>query len=143
LAVQAMMNIPDDIRSLHLCKFPSREAPGLDGSAADRGHLPLGTRFSSLLGDVAQVNYGNVVGISSPERPKDRDAYRERVGQDLGRVSKQLDEAIQHTGVPPRGVKVAVRGQIGPMKQTCRAWEWGCFSQSWSSFCFWLPISSR
>jgi multidrug efflux pump subunit AcrB len=39
-------------------------------------------------------------------------------GQDLGRVSKQLDEAIQHAGVPPRGVKVAVRGQIGPMKQT-------------------------
>jgi len=39
-------------------------------------------------------------------------------GQDLNRVSGQLDEAIQRAGVPPRSVKVNVRGQVGPMKQT-------------------------
>jgi multidrug efflux pump subunit AcrB len=39
-------------------------------------------------------------------------------GDDLGRVSSQLDDAIKRAGFPPRGVKVTVRGQIGPMKQT-------------------------
>jgi len=39
-------------------------------------------------------------------------------GQDLGRVSNRLDEAIKKAGAPPRGVKVNVRGQVGPMKQT-------------------------
>jgi len=40
------------------------------------------------------------------------------VGEDLGRISKQLDSAIHRAGDPPRGVKITVRGQIGPMKQT-------------------------
>ncbi len=39
-------------------------------------------------------------------------------GEDLGRVSSELDAAISRAGSTPRGVKVAVRGQIGPMKQT-------------------------
>jgi len=39
-------------------------------------------------------------------------------GEDLGRVASRLDEAIKNAGAPPRGVKVSVRGQIGPMKQT-------------------------
>ena len=39
-------------------------------------------------------------------------------GEDLGRVANHLDQAIRNAGTPPRGVKVSVRGQIGPMKQT-------------------------
>jgi multidrug efflux pump subunit AcrB len=39
------------------------------------------------------------------------------VGEDLGRVSSRIDRAIEMAGDPPRGVTVAVRGQIAPMKQ--------------------------
>jgi multidrug efflux pump subunit AcrB len=39
-------------------------------------------------------------------------------GEDLGRISGELDNAIKRAGEIPRGVKVTVRGQIGPMKQT-------------------------
>jgi multidrug efflux pump subunit AcrB len=39
-------------------------------------------------------------------------------GEDLGRVSRQIEEAIKRAGELPRGVKVAVRGQVAPMKQT-------------------------
>jgi multidrug efflux pump subunit AcrB len=39
-------------------------------------------------------------------------------GQDLGRVSNRLEQAIKNAGTPPRGVKVNVRGQVGPMKET-------------------------
>jgi multidrug efflux pump subunit AcrB len=39
-------------------------------------------------------------------------------GEDLGRASNQVDEAIKRAGAPPRGVKVNVRGQVAPMKQT-------------------------
>jgi len=64
------------------------------------------------------------------------------VSAGLGRVSKQLDEAIQRAGVPPRGVKVNVRGQLSDGSRHCRAWEWDFFSQSWSSFfcCCQFPV---
>src|SRR3989441_398024 len=39
-------------------------------------------------------------------------------GEGLGRIASQLDEAIKRAGSAPRGVKVSVRGQIAPMKQT-------------------------
>src|SRR6266853_2083956 len=90
-------------------------------SIQDVERIPVtpGTASHPLLGDVAQVNYGNVVGEYHRLNGQRIVTLTANVsGQDLGRVSKQLDEAIQHAGVPPRGVKVAVRGQIGPMKQT-------------------------
>ena len=37
-------------------------------------------------------------------------------GTDLGSVSRQVAEALQRAGEPPRGVKVEVRGQIPPMR---------------------------
>src|SRR5437899_1410169 len=85
----------------------------------ERIPVTLGTASHPLLGVVAPVNYGNVVGEYHRLNGQRIVTLTANVsGQDLGRVSKQLDEAIQHAGVPPRGVKVAVRGQIGPMKQT-------------------------
>jgi len=115
-------------------------------SIPDVERIPVtpGTASHPLLGDVAQVNYGNVVGEYHRLNGQRIVTLTANVsGQDLGRVSKQWMKQSSTRGVPPRGVKVAVRGQIGPMSKPCRAWEWGCFSQSWSSFCFWLPISSR
>src|SRR6266446_5495649 len=90
-------------------------------SIQDVERIPVtpGTASHPLLGDVAQVNYGNVVGEYHRLNGQRIVTLTANVsGQDLGRVSKQLDEAIQRAGSPPRGVKVTVRGQIGPMKQT-------------------------
>src|SRR6185437_15694261 len=41
-------------------------------------------------------------------------------GEDLGRVANRLDRALEAAGKPPRGVTVAVRGQIVPMRQMFR-----------------------
>ena len=37
-------------------------------------------------------------------------------GEDLGRVARQVKQAIQAAGEPPRGVAVDIRGQIEPME---------------------------
>jgi multidrug efflux pump subunit AcrB len=90
-------------------------------SIQDVEHIPVtpGTASHPLLGDVAQVNYANVVGEYHRLNGQRMVTLTANVsGQDLGRVSKQLEEAIKRAGTPPRGVKVNVRGQIGPMKQT-------------------------
>ena len=38
-------------------------------------------------------------------------------GSDLGRVTSELAQALRGAGDPPRGVRVEVRGQVGPMRQ--------------------------
>ena len=90
-------------------------------SIQDVEHIPVtqGSASHPLMGDVAQVGYGTVVGEYHRLNGQRMVTLTANVvGDDLGRVSKQLDQAIQNAGVPPRGVKVTVRGQIGPMKQT-------------------------
>jgi multidrug efflux pump subunit AcrB len=37
-------------------------------------------------------------------------------GEDLGRVARQITEALQGAGEPPRGASVDVRGQVVPMR---------------------------
>ena len=90
-------------------------------SIQDVEHVPVtpGTASHPLLGDVAQVSYGNVVGEYHRLNGQRMVTLTANVsGEDLGRVSSHLDEAIKRAGTPPRGVKVRVRGQIGPMRQT-------------------------
>ena len=90
-------------------------------SIQDVEHIPitLGAAAHPLIGDVAQVGYGNVVGEYHRLNGQRMVTLTANVsGEDLGRVSQQLDEALKHVGTPPRGVNVTVRGQIGPMKQT-------------------------
>src|SRR5256884_129915 len=71
------------------------------------------------MGDVAQVGYGTVIGEYHRLNGQRMVTLTANVsGEDLGRVSSELDAAISRAGSTPRGVKVAVRGQIGPMKQT-------------------------
>jgi len=105
----------------------------------------------------AGLAYGTVVGEYHRLNGKNGDAHRERVGQDLNRVSGQLDEAIQRAGVPPRSVKVNVRRAGWPDEaNTVKPGRWGYFSQSWSSspsgsnfqsmklaFVVWSTIPSR
>ena len=84
-------------------------------------HIPLSQGGDShpLIGDVAQVAYGTVVGEYHRLNGQRMVTLTANVfGEDLGRISNQLDEAIKRAGAPPRGVRVSVRGQIAPMKQT-------------------------
>jgi multidrug efflux pump subunit AcrB len=72
-----------------------------------------------LVGDVARVSYGTTVG--------EYDRYNmlrmvtltaNFAGEDLGRAAMQVEEVIRRAGDPPRGVAVAVRGQVAPMRET-------------------------
>jgi multidrug efflux pump subunit AcrB len=83
-------------------------------------HIPItqGTASHPLLGDVAQVTYGNTVGEYHRLNGQRMVTLTANVaGDDLGRIANQLDDAIKRVGTAPRGVKVSVRGQIAPMKQ--------------------------
>ncbi len=73
------------------------------------------------LRDVAQVAEGTMQG--------EVDRYNMRrtitmtaniAGEDLGRVARHIARARQAAGEPPRGVTVAVRGQIAPMEEMFR-----------------------
>jgi multidrug efflux pump subunit AcrB len=90
-------------------------------SIQDVEHVPvtLGASSHPLLGDVAQVAYGNVVGeYHRLNGQRMVTLTANTFAQDLGRVSRQIEEAIKRAGALPRGVKVTVRGQVAPMKQT-------------------------
>jgi len=90
-------------------------------SIQDVEHIPVmqGTAEHPLMGDVAQVGYGTVVGEYHRLNGQRMVTLTANVsGEDLGRVSGDLEAAINRAGATPRGVKVTVRGQIGPMKQT-------------------------
>jgi multidrug efflux pump subunit AcrB len=90
-------------------------------SIQDVEHIPLtqGAASHPLIGDVAQVAYGSVVGEYHRLNGQRMVTLTANVaGEDLGRISSQLDDAIKRAGTPPRGVHVSVRGQIAPMKQT-------------------------
>jgi len=90
-------------------------------SIQDVEHIPVtqGAASHPLMGDVAQVAYGTVVGEYHRLNGQRMVTLTANVsGEDLGRISSELDSAIKRAGEQPRGMKVTVRGQIGPMKQT-------------------------
>jgi multidrug efflux pump subunit AcrB len=90
-------------------------------SIQDVEHIPVtpGGTAHPLMGDVAQVGYGTVVGEYHRLNGQRMVTLTANVaGEDMGRIAEQLDGAIRRAGDPPRGVKITVRGQIGPMKQT-------------------------
>jgi multidrug efflux pump subunit AcrB len=90
-------------------------------SIQDVEHIPVtqGAASHPLMGDVAQVGYGSVVGEYHRLNGQRMVTLTANVaGDDLGRVSTELESAIKRAGEVPRGVKITVRGQIGPLKET-------------------------
>jgi multidrug efflux pump subunit AcrB len=78
-----------------------------------------GGKTPPLVGDVAQASYGTM--------PGEVDRYNQQrmitiIGNisssDLGRAAAGVNEAIGRAGTAPRGVTVAVRGQVPAMQQT-------------------------
>ncbi|MGA2798683.1 MAG: efflux RND transporter permease subunit, partial [Thermoguttaceae bacterium] len=71
-----------------------------------------------MIRDVASVHTGTASGEidrSSMQRYLSITANIE--GDDLGRATTRIEQAIQAAGQPPRGVHVSVRGQITPMTE--------------------------
>jgi len=91
------------------------------GSLQDVESIPVtpGGAPHPLLGDLARVSYGNVVGEYDRVNGQFMVTLLANVaGSDLGGVAAQIDQAIGGAGAPPRGVAVEVRGQIAPMRET-------------------------
>ena len=73
---------------------------------------------SVLVRDVANVTTGSMPGQydrSTMQRYVSLTANVE--GEDLGRAARQVHQAIDAAGQPPKGVRVEVRGQITPMEE--------------------------
>ncbi|HYV37343.1 MAG TPA: efflux RND transporter permease subunit [Gemmataceae bacterium] len=72
----------------------------------------------------------DVASITPNKMPGEYDRYNMRrtisitaniQGEDLGRVSKKITDAVAAAGQPPRGVQVDIRGQVVPMEQIFNA----------------------
>jgi multidrug efflux pump subunit AcrB len=89
-------------------------------SLEDLRVVPVGAGAGRpLLGDVARIDNATVVGEYDRFNGQRMVTLSANVvGQDLGHVAPQIDQAIARAGGPPRGTTVTVRGQIAPMRQT-------------------------
>jgi multidrug efflux pump subunit AcrB len=73
----------------------------------------------AMLGDVAKIENATVVGEYDRINGERMVTLTANVaGQDLGRTVGQVDAAIARAGAPPRGGAIAVRGQLGAMRET-------------------------
>jgi multidrug efflux pump subunit AcrB len=68
----------------------------------------------------------DVADVTDSSMPETYDRYKMRrvvsmtaniEGEDLGRTTARLDEAVKKAGAPPTAVQVEVRGQAAPMKE--------------------------
>jgi multidrug efflux pump subunit AcrB len=72
-----------------------------------------------LLGDVADIKPGSTFGAIERYNMQRVVSYTaDVVGAPLGTIAPRIREAIHKAGAPPRGVSVALRGQIPPLEET-------------------------
>ncbi len=93
--------------------------PARMNSLEEVRNIPIGRSADTqiALRNVADVSQGKVLG--------EYDRYNSQrmltlganiAGADLGHVSARIAEVLKTVGAPPKGVKVAIRGQIVPMQ---------------------------
>jgi multidrug efflux pump subunit AcrB len=71
-----------------------------------------------LLRDVANVRPGTMPGEYDRYNMKRSVSLSANIaGEDLGRVARRVEQAIQRAGDPPKGAVVDIRGQIRPMEE--------------------------
>jgi multidrug efflux pump subunit AcrB len=74
-----------------------------------------------LLGDLARIENATIVGEYDRVNGQRIVTLTANVsGEDLGRAADGVNQAIRRAGVPPRGITVAVRGQMAAMQETFR-----------------------
>ncbi|MCI0622978.1 MAG: efflux RND transporter permease subunit [Acidobacteria bacterium] len=88
-------------------------------SIDDLRRIPVknGDLAPTLLGDVADLSYGMMFGeYHRYNMQRMVTVNANTMGTDLDRVAAQVSSVLKRLPEPPRGVTVAVRGQIAPMK---------------------------
>ena len=94
-----------------------RDLPVMPGGA---GH--------PLLGDVASLKYGTTFGLVERYNMQRVVSYTANLhGVSLGAASGEIRAAIARAGEPPRGVTVALRGQIPPLEETLNGLRRGLY----------------
>jgi multidrug efflux pump subunit AcrB len=89
-------------------------------SAADVETVPVKPNGSTplLLRDVADVKEGAMPGEVDRYNMRRLVSMTANIeGEDLGRVTKRIAQALAAAGAPPPGVQVDVRGQVTPMRE--------------------------
>lgn len=89
-------------------------------SAAEVGMVSIKGRTDKqlLLRDVADVHSGTMPGEYDRYNMKRVLSLTANIeGEDLGRAIGRVHRALESAGPPPRGARVDVRGQVGPMRQ--------------------------
>ena len=95
---QHRMASPDDVRQLPVM-----------GNGAPR----------PLLGDLAEVRFGTTMGQVDRYNMQRVVSFTANLhGETLGRAASQIRAAVARAGEPPRGVTVALRGQVPPLEET-------------------------
>ena len=92
-------------------------------SIEDVQTLPAGSSANGktvpLVGDVAQLTYGTMPGeVDRYNQQRMVSIIGNTAGSDLGRAASEVSAAIKRAGDAPRGVTVAVRGQVPAMQET-------------------------
>lgn len=98
-------------------QYPAAEVSSLKDVEA----IPLraGTLASPSVSDVAQVNYGTMVGEFDRYNLRRILSITANIhGDDLGLAARQVEEAIKRAGAPPRGMSVDLRGQVPLLYKT-------------------------
>jgi multidrug efflux pump subunit AcrB len=88
------------------------------GSIADLNMVPVKQNAGGqiLVRDVATISAGSMPGeIDRYNMKRQVSMTANYAGTDLGSAAKQVSAALRQAGVPPRGAKVEVRGQIPTM----------------------------
>ncbi len=71
-----------------------------------------------LIRDVARVGKGVMPGeIDRTTMQRYVSISANVEGEDLGRATRQIQQAVEAAGSPPRGVRVLTRGQVAPMRE--------------------------
>ena len=77
-----------------------------------------------LLADVADVKYGSTMGEVDRYNMQRVVSLTANIhGKILSQAAAEVRAAIQRAGAPPKGVTVAVRGQIPPLEETIGGWH--------------------
>jgi multidrug efflux pump subunit AcrB len=72
-----------------------------------------------LLGEIADVSYGSTAGVVERRNMQRVVSLTANVhGVALGTVAAEVEAAMRRAGEPPRGVIVAIRGQVPPLRET-------------------------
>jgi multidrug efflux pump subunit AcrB len=101
---QIQVEIPQNrIRSLEDLKQLQVSGDGPQAQLRDVADVKYGTTAA----EVDRYNMQRVISLTANLH-----------GESVGDAAKQIQQAVNRAGTPPRGVTVAVRGQIAPLGQT-------------------------